>query len=308
VNTRHGILVGFTLDPIGGLPYSPYPRSAGPNLERTASVLAIQGYASEVFSGLIKNGPPCPDNTDWRKCDARDNNKPIENLEDIADWKSKALQDWIATGVPVILDVSNGFDGRIIWAKNGAAFWGDNLDYTDDHWRNWQSELKGPGVKGITVNTWNGYTEGYASLPSIEHGDTVYNWLVDLLEPPPWDFSHMHYVNGARTWRVYGAICGKWIKLGADRVFAEPVGDERSTERGRMQYFTDGKAIYWTVDTGAHAVIGIIAKTYLESGAGGSCLGFPIHEEQPDGQDRVQYFEHGRINWSPGDFVGRITC
>jgi hypothetical protein len=306
VADQYGILIGFTLDPIGGLPYSPNPRSAGTLFESTASVLAIQGYICEVFSGLIRNGPPCSD-PDWHNCHPVDNNKPLAHLEALADWKRATLQDWVGSGVPVILDVSNGFDGRIVWAKDGAGFWGDNLEYTYDHWRNWLSELKGKGVKGITVNTWNGYTEGYATVPSVEHGDTVYNWLVDLLESPPWDFSHMHYVNGARTFRVYGAICEKWIQLGADRGFGAPTSDEQSTGRGRVQHFADGKAIYWTEETRAHEVHGIIAQTYLLVGAGASRLGFPISDEVPNGQDRVQYFEHGRIDWSPGDTVGRIT-
>lgn len=51
---------------------------------------------------------------------------------------------------------------------------GDNMNYTDDRWRNWLSQLKGPGVKGIVFDTWNGYTEGYAAAPTREHGDTVY--------------------------------------------------------------------------------------------------------------------------------------
>lgn len=202
-------------------------------------MLAIHGFASEVFSppGIIINGPPCPDGTDWHNCQPHDNN--IDNLDNIANWKHDACRDWLATGVPVILDVSNGNDGRIVWAHNpgGVGFWGDNLDSTDDRFRNWQSELKGMNVngntfKGITVNCWNGYTEGYATVPSVEHGDTVYNWLVDLLDPPPW-ISHMRYVNGMRTFRVYGAICEKWIQLGADRGFGVPASDEQSTGSGR---------------------------------------------------------------------------
>jgi len=38
----------------------------------------------------------------------------------MADWKRKAMNDWIATGVPVILDVSNGYDGRKFF---GDATW-----------------------------------------------------------------------------------------------------------------------------------------------------------------------------------------
>ena len=61
VEARYRILIGFTLDAIHGkrYRYSPDPERAGRALERTTSVLAIQGFASEVFSDLVKNGPPC---------------------------------------------------------------------------------------------------------------------------------------------------------------------------------------------------------------------------------------------------------
>jgi hypothetical protein len=270
VATSYDIPIGFTLDTIGNQPYSPYPSSAGPYLERTSSVLAIHGFASEVFSNRIKhNSQPY------------DNNIPLENLGSIADWKRDALHDWVKTGVPVILDVSNGNDGRIVWGPGGVGFWGDNRDYTDDHWRNWCSELKGMHVngntvKGITVDCWNGYTEGYATVPSVEHGDTVYSWLVDLLEPPPSDFNHMHYINGVRTFRVYGGICEKWIQLGADRRFGVPASNEQSIRPGRVSYFADParKAIYWTGATGAHESHGIIFQTYVNVGEGSSPLGF----------------------------------
>jgi len=306
VEARYRIRVGFTLDTIGGQRYSPYPRDAGAYLEQAAAVLAIHGFASEVFSGLVKNAPPCAPGQDWRTCPAYDNN--VDNLERLADWKRAALQDWVSTGVPVILDVSNGFDGRIVWAQAWHGFWGDNLDYTDDRWRNWMSELKGPGIKGIAFNCWNGYTEGYAAVPSREHGWTVYDWLTDLFEPPPWDYSHMHYVNGARTHRVYGAICDKWLRLGADRGFGPPLSDELPSALGRMQRFTDGKAIYWSATTGAHEVHGLIAKAYGQAGGDASCLGLPVSDEEPNGAGRVSYFQHGRIDWNPGDTIGRITC
>lgn len=52
-------------------------------------------------------------------CPPHDNN--VDNLETLADWKRAAVRDWVRTGVPVILDVSNGFDGRIVWAENGTG-------------------------------------------------------------------------------------------------------------------------------------------------------------------------------------------
>jgi len=305
VYSRYKVLVGFTLDTIGGRRYSAYPREAGKALEQTPSVLAVQGFASEVFSGLVMSGPPCS-TEDWRLCQPYDNN--ADNLGRLADWKRTAVRDWMATGVPVILDVSNGFDGRIVWKKDGTGYWGDNLNYTDDRWRNWMSQLKGSGVRGITFNTWNGYTEGYAAVPSFEHGFTVYEWLRDLLEPDPWDCSHMHYLNGARTHRVYGAICEKWVQLGADRGFGAPVSEELPSVHGRVQHFTDGKAIYWSGTTGAHELHGLIARTYREEGGDASSLGLPVSDEAPNDEGgRVSYFQHGRIDWNPGDTRGHVS-
>lgn len=316
------IPIGFLLDIIGGSQhaYVASPATAGPLLEQQPSVLGVSGFESEVFSGKVINGPPCFD-PDWSRCQPHDNNR--DNLENMLKWKQAAVRDWLAKGPPVFLDVSNGFDGRFVWRESGAGYWGDNMNYTDDRWRNWTSQLKGygaslassteetralPAVKGITVDTWNGYTEGYAAAPSQEHGGTVYNWLMDLLEPDPRDCSHMHYVNGIRTFRVYGAICEKWIQLGADRMFGRPIANEAPTSRGRVSFFADGKAIYWSGATGAHEVHGRIAKTYWDAGADNSCLGLPISDEEPSGSGRISRFEHGEITWQQGDDQGRIAC
>lgn len=315
VSALYHIDVGFMIDTTGtDKRYSAYPSEAGAALERTRSVLAVQGFASEIFSGLIKNGLPDEPCTPAEHgiCEPHDNNR--DNLERLADWKRDALRDWVRTGVPVILDVDNGYDGRVVFGKNAdgtpsrIAFWGDNLNYTEDRWRNWLSELKGPGIKGIVFDTWNGYTEGYAAVPSLEHGQTVYNWLIDLFEPPPWDYSHMHYVNGARTHRVYGAICEKWVAMGADRGFGPPVSEELPSAHGRMQCFADQAVIYWSGRTGAHAVIGAIAKAYREAGGDASCLGLPVSDEESAVDGKVSRFEHGTISWKPGDVVGHVTC
>ncbi len=308
VRARFDIDVGFLLDLVGGQhPYVAVPATAGPHLEREAAVLAANGFASEVHSGRVVAGPPCS-HADWQRCQPHDNNR--DNLERLADWKRAALLAWAATGLPVILDVANGMDGRIVWRAGGAGFWGDNRDYTEDRWRNWMSELKGPSIRGIVVDAWNGYTEGWAVVPSYEYGETAYSWLVDLLQPDPRHYSHMHYANAARTFRVYGAIGEKWIQLGADRGFGVPVTNELPTARGRVSFFWDGtarKAIYWSGATGAHEVHGLIARTYWDAGGDSSRLGLPIADEAPSGGGRVSRFEGGRVDWVPGDLRGRIT-
>jgi hypothetical protein len=305
VEARFGVRVGFTLDAVAGQGYAADPATNGAALERTRSVLAIQDFEPEVWSGVAKSSPPCPAHA--ASCPPPyDNN--TSNLGAIADWKRARTSAWLATGVPVILSVSNGMDGRFVWAKNGDGYWGDNLDATDDRFRNWVSELKGRGLAGITFDTWNGYTEGYAAVLSVEHEDTVYEWLSDLFRPDPRRCSHMHFASGVPTHRVYGAICTRWVKMGADRRTGGPISDELPTARGRVSEFAGGRAIYWSHATGAHEVHGIIATTYRAVGADASCLGLPVHDEEPYAGGRRSLFEHGAITWTRGETLGQVTC
>jgi LGFP repeat len=295
------IQIGFTLDVIPGErgTYTPAPGNAGPVLEGIPAVLAIQGFASEVFSGKVNISKPFEP--------AIDNNKT--NLYAIVDWKAQALHDWVVTGVPVIYDVSSGFDGRFVWNKVGTAFWGDNLNYTDDRWRNALSQFKGNGIKGITFNTWNGYTEGYAATPTREHSSTIYNWLSDLYEPDPRVCSHMQYDDGHWTFRVYGAVCERWAGLGGDRgLVGEPMSEEMDGAHGRVQHFRSGN-IYWSGVTGAHEVHGLILKAYRNVHAEGGCLGLPVTDELPEGANgQIQKFQNGVIHWKQGDPEGSHTC
>jgi hypothetical protein len=304
VLTTHGLRVGFFLDPLppgaeGRV--HPTPSSSGPIFERTGAILGIQAFESEVFSGLIRTDVKVYDNN-------------VDNLSTIADWKKNTLAAWVATGVPVIADVSNGYDGHRVFGgrfdpatntfvPNPTGFWGDNERYTDDRFRNWVSEMKGGGIKGIVMDTWNGYTEGYAAVPTVEHGTTVTSWLGDLLEPDPRECSHMHYVNGASTYRVQGAICDKWVALGGDRGFGAPVAAERASARGRVSFFDIDKGIWWSGSTGAHEVHGLIFRTYQSMGADHSYLGLPTTDEAPSSTfcqgGRSNAFEGGWIDWCP---------
>ena len=35
-------------------------------------------------------------------------------------------------------------------------------------------------VSGVVFNTWNGYTEGYAAVPTLENGDADFRWMQEL--------------------------------------------------------------------------------------------------------------------------------
>jgi uncharacterized protein with LGFP repeats len=116
----------------------------------------------------------------------------------------------------------------------------------------------------------------------------------------------MHYANRVATHRVYGAICEKWIKLGADRAFGAPITGELPSGHGRKQEFTDGKSIYWGPTTGAWELHSLIAKAYRDDGGGRSRLGLPISDEEPFGPGRRNRFQAGQITWTPGAAAAQI--
>ena len=85
----------------------------------------------------------------------------------IARAKRARLAGWIEQQLPTILDVSPGYDGHIVWGKGTGPnpLVGDNSYGYDDPWRNYLSAFKGVGNVGITMTSWNGFTEGMAVMP-----------------------------------------------------------------------------------------------------------------------------------------------
>jgi len=80
-------------------------------------------------------------------------------------------------------------------------------------------------------------------------------------------------------------------------------GDEQMAPdgRGRYRLYQNG-AIYYTPQTGAHAMSGPIGDMWLSLGAERSELCYPTSEvtNLPDGR-RMQRFEHGTIIWTQQD-------
>ncbi|MFN8445381.1 MAG: hypothetical protein U0175_31620 [Caldilineaceae bacterium] len=161
-----GVLVGFTLDllpekhtvDMGDCgakreiqdTFTPSPEKTGPYLRQQASFLAVQAFIPEIW----------PD---------------ISNEFGLIAYKYDYLHRWIAQGVPVILDLSPGYDAHIIFP--GAKRYGN-----DALWRFALSGFRTQQVKGITFNTWNGYTEGYAAVPTLEFGDAAFQWIQELFK------------------------------------------------------------------------------------------------------------------------------
>ena len=163
VFARTGIAVGFTLDTLPGAGYNLTP-SAGPALAQTRAFLAIEPFISEIALGT-------------------------DDLRNLLSLKQGFVNGWLAAGVPLILDVSPGYDAHIVFPAKNNAYW---RIANDDIWHNGQTQMitsnTGAGVnsvRGMTLNTWNGYTEGYAAVPTLEYGSQAYTWLQSLCQLLP---------------------------------------------------------------------------------------------------------------------------
>jgi hypothetical protein len=261
-------------------------------------VLAVQLFVSEAHSGHVRSGAP------WDP--PFDNNE--SNLEALIDAKTRTLSLWRIAGLPVVYDVTPGFDGRFVWAELGTGFWGDNYAYTSVDWRNLQSESRDPDFIGMSFNTWNGYTEGYAAVPTVEHGTTIYTWLSDVYRDDPRECHHVEYEDGRAAYRIDGAICEKWRSLRGRRgVLGEPISDVLEAERATFAHFADG-SVFVSAAQGVHEVHGPIHAEYRRLGYDTSCLGLPIADPEAVADGVRSRFEQGAITLAYGASTATAQC
>ncbi len=158
VEEAMGVKVGFLLDTLPPASYAPgvfrpSPKQTGPFLIETESVLGINCFIPEIWIGST-------------------------DTDELLAWKRDFVQEWAGTTMPVLADVSPGYDAHRIFGEQAAPPYG----YTPD----WRWGLAGIvadlGIAGMTYNSWNGYTEGMAAVPTLEAGSTFYEWLAGL--PP----------------------------------------------------------------------------------------------------------------------------
>lgn len=110
------------------------------------------------------------------------------------------------------------------------------------------------------------------------------------------------FASDAGTFPVAGAIGGAYQGAGGP---AGPLGFPRTWENGtpdglgRFNHFQHG-SIYWTPQTGAHAIRGAILDEWARQGWEGGPLGYPVLDEvaTPNKPGVVQGFEIGAMYWS----------
>jgi len=101
------------------------------------------------------------------------------------------------------------------------------------------------------------------------------------------------------------AIDRKAQQLGRNRL-GTALADIRTARDGTGRYREyDNGVIYWSPETGAHAVTGPIRDEWMNRGAESGELGYPVSDEStaPDGISRMVRFQRGNITWNDRDGV-----
>jgi hypothetical protein len=121
------------------------PKKLGPQLKRQRSMLAVQAFIPEIGLG---------GSTDWAH---------FRN-------KYKYIVGWRCVGVPVLMDISPGYDAHLVFRKSLVYGYSDK-------WRGWFVSRWSPRYSGVVYNCWNGYTEGYAGMRQTLTEDRDSAWL-----------------------------------------------------------------------------------------------------------------------------------
>ena len=100
------------------------------------------------------------------------------------------------------------------------------------------------------------------------------------------------------------AIDDKYAALGGPGGFlGQPTSPEQDCpdHRGRFRHFQNG-SIYWSPESGAHEVHGLIRAKWAQLGWEKSFLGYPVTDETstPDNGGRYNHFQNGSIYWKGG--------
>lgn len=107
---------------------------------------------------------------------------------------------------------------------------------------------------------------------------------------------------GTDAHNICGLIRDKYASLGWERSpLGFPLSDESKAGNdgaGRYNMFPGG-VIYWSEETGAHAVWGSIAGVWQGNGAEKGRYGYPTSDEYDYRGGKAQDFQGGRITWHP---------
>lgn len=191
-------------------------------------------------------------------------------------------------GSPLIEEqITADGNGRFRNFQGGAIYWIPNIGAYEVHgsiYAKWLEFGLETGLLGYPMTDETPAPDGIGRFNHFQYG-SIY-WTPDT---------------GA--WEVHGSIRDKWASLGWETgLLGYPLTDETVTPDGvgRFNHFQGG-SIYWTPNTGAWEVHGVIRDKWASLGWETSCFGYPISDEEPASGDwtRQSRFERGIILFSP---------
>ncbi|WP_427006813.1 LGFP repeat-containing protein [Pseudarthrobacter sp. H2] len=124
---------------------------------------------------------------------------------------------------------------------------------------------------------------------------------------------YQDYEGGAIIWSpasgahpTWGAIRTRWAALNfVDGPMGYPTGAETCglTQGGCYQDYQGG-AIIWSPSTGAHPTWGATRREWGARNFDRGSLGFPTGSETCSGDQCVQFYQYGKLSWSPQTGIG----
>jgi uncharacterized protein with LGFP repeats len=110
----------------------------------------------------------------------------------------------------------------------------------------------------------------------------------------------IYWKPGAGAHVLGGSLRRAWRRSGGETgVLGYPVTDHQKTPvlDGRFVRFEKNGAVYWSRETGAHAIHGPIWRRWSALGRVRSPLGFPTSDVTAVSGGAVVEFQHGIIRW-----------
>lgn len=189
----------------------------------------------------------------------------------------------------------DGSEGYHVDYKGGSIYWNSGSGAHEIHgevYTKWIS-LGGPTSFGFPSTDTTTASDGigkYNRFYVLNHPANAIHWSPET---------------GAHS--IVGFILLKWEELGSEAGYGYPITDDSSTLDGFGRFSKFQKAdksvldIYWSPDSGAHAVYGLIKEKWENLGSEKG-YGYPTTDETgtPDGLGRFNQFTGGRaIYWTP---------
>jgi GH25 family lysozyme M1 (1,4-beta-N-acetylmuramidase) len=287
---------GHTMPPVLDIEYNPYGTSdwAGwcYGLTTTQMSTWISDFATTIHDRTNRWPVIYTTNGWWSNCTGNDTgsaaNDPL----------------WIANIAPDAGTIPGGWTAYTMWQyANTGTFPGDQdvFNGTVDQLRAFATG----NAPDLIVAHYNhlGGASSYLGNPSGGEYPIAGGWAQN------YDNGVIYYSPATGAWAVHGPILTHYQELGGPGgVLGFPTTDETGSTDGvgRYNHFsgTGGSSIYWTSNTGAHAVLGMIHARWAALGFETGPLGYPTTDETPtpDGVGRYNHFNGSggsSIYWTP---------